>query len=50
MIIGNSTGLPVVFQVPWPVPSQTVPSDLAPKWAKTTMAGVSWMWRNYYIW
>jgi len=23
MIIGNSTGLPVVFQVPWPVPSQT---------------------------
>ena len=27
-----------------------VPSDLAPKSVKTTMAGISWMWRSHYIW
>jgi hypothetical protein len=27
-----------------------VPSDLAPKSVKTTMAGISCMWRSHYIW
>jgi hypothetical protein len=27
-----------------------VPSDLAPKYVKTTMADISWMWRSHYIW
>ncbi len=27
-----------------------VPSDLAPRSVKTTMTGISWMWRSHYIW
>jgi hypothetical protein len=34
----------------WVAMLYAVPSDLAPKSVKTTIAGISWMWRSHYIW
>jgi hypothetical protein len=37
-------------RIPLQIAPEGVPSDLAPKCAKATKVGASWMWGNRYIW
>src|SRR3954465_4737035 len=47
--VGNSDAVGVAAEILEHL-LRTVPSGLAPKCAKTTKAGASWMGRNHYIW